>query len=74
MLSHTKNEVDIGTSGVPGTIHPTSTTGTTGTTGNTGTAVPEDQPITGQYKKPSLLDRLNPKKDTTGDGKPDVFS
>ena len=42
------------------------TTGTTGSSGNFGT-MEED-------RKPSLMDKLNPKKDTTGDGKPGVMS
>ena len=64
------------TTGTTGTTGRTDTTGTTGTgvtgrhhhgtTGNTGDDYDNTTGTTG--KKPSLLDRLNPMKNTDGDG------
>lgn len=51
--------------------HTGSGTGTTGTTG-TGYDNSYDSNTTG--KKPSLMDRLNPMKDTDGDGKKGVMN
>jgi len=50
-----------GNNGITGNNVGSGTSGTTGTTGTTGT-------------KPSLMDRLNPKKDTNNDGKAGVMS
>ncbi|KAH0347512.1 hypothetical protein KCU83_g6622, partial [Aureobasidium melanogenum] len=42
---------------------------TTGTTGTTGTGYGRESQIDSKTGKPSLMDKLNPKKDTDGDGK-----
>ncbi|KAH0371601.1 hypothetical protein KCU65_g1788, partial [Aureobasidium melanogenum] len=42
---------------------------TTGTTGTTGTGYGRESQVDPKTGKPSLMDKLNPKKDTDGDGK-----
>ena len=52
-----------------GTTGATRGQGTTGMTGNHGTTDTTGTSGTTTGKKPSLMDRLNPMKDTDGDGK-----
>ncbi|KAK4941594.1 hypothetical protein LTR10_018471 [Elasticomyces elasticus] len=64
-----------GTSGTTGTSGMTGTSGhhsgTSGTTGTTGTS--DTTGTSGTHQKASLLDRINPFKDTDGDGKKGIM-